>query len=747
MKRRDFLKGALYGTGGTMIALGGFGTLTKLDPKKAAAAEQDALSTVFSTCEMCTSRCTVALKVKNGKVVKAEGHPNDTSTGGSICARGNAAPSLLYDPERIKKPMLRTGERGDGKFKEVSWDEAYSYITEKLKNVQKQYGGEALAVTSRVNPNDIFFRSLARAMGSPNMFSHEATCPMTRTVALEATFGNPYIGADYGNAKYIITNGRNFFEGIHVPMVKGVMKSISNGGKLVVLDPRFSVTAAKGEWVPIKGATDLAFIMAMANVMISENLYDKEFIAQYSVGFDKWVEAVKDKTPAWAEKETGIPKDKIVQITRDFAKAKPNCLLEYGWRTPWTGNDYQLRRAIMIVNMMMGNWEVPGGYFRKKGAALLKPYPELQQYAKSLGGGMVQPAFPKPVKGRIDGTGVKGTPGQVIPVPDGAVGQIPESILTGKPYPIKAWMVYRFNPVISMPESERVIEAIKKLDLMVTCDVYMTDAAYYSDVVLPECTYMERYDPMIDNTGLTPKFQIRQPAVSVVYPDTKPAWQIFKELGEKMGYGQYFPFKDMEEYLTKQLAAAGLTLAEMKEKGFWVPPGMKPFFMRGKDPKAPAPTATADQKIQIFSEELEEATKQGIPEYKHYPQPENGKFRFIQGKVAVHTNAGTHNVPVLNELMPTNTLWINSVSAGKLGIKEGDSIIISAGKYEHKGIAKVTEGIRPDSVFTYHGFGRISPKMTRAYGKGINDNKLIPNELGEIGNVVSSTTFVTVRKA
>ncbi|MHB1407284.1 MAG: molybdopterin-dependent oxidoreductase [Desulfitobacteriaceae bacterium] len=749
MKRRQFLKGVLYGTGGTMVALGGFGTFTKLTPQAIAAAKDEA-KTVFSTCEMCTSRCTVAVKVKNDKVVKVEGNPHDGATAGTICARGNAGSSLLYDPQRIKKPMIRNGDKGSGKFKEVSWDEAYQYIADKVKGIQKDYGSEAIAFASRVNPQDQFFRLLAKAIGSPNTFSHEATCPMSRTTALEGTFGNPYIGADYGNAKYIITMGRNFFEGIHVPMVKGVMKAVANGAKLVVLDPRFSVTAAKGEWVPIKGATDLAFVMALANVIINENLYDKEFLDQYTEGFDKWVEAVKDKTPEWAEKETGIPKDKIVEIARGFAAAKPNALLEYGWRTPWTPNDYQLRRAIMIVNMMIGNWEVPGGYFQKKGAGVLAKFPDQAGYAKPTGGGFgPQPAGPKPAKGRIDGAGIKGTPGQLIPVVDGAIGQITESILTGKPYPMKGWFVHRVNPVISMPESERVVEALKKLDLLVVCDVYMTDVAYFADVVLPECTFLERYEPIIDQSGLMPKLQLRQPAVSVVYADTKPGWQIYKELAVKMGIGDFFNFKDMEEFLSRQLKPAGLTLAQLKEKGFWSPAGMKPFYMRGKDPKAPAPPSNSTNgKIAIFSHEIEEAVKgQGIPAYKHYPQPEEGKFRFVQGKVAVHTNAGTQNVPVLNELMPQNSLWINAQSAAKLGIKDGDEIIVSSGQYEHKGKAKVTEGIRPDTVFVYHGFGRISPEMKRAYNKGINDNKLIKNEIGESGNVVSSTTLVSVRKA
>ncbi len=748
MNRRQFLKYALYGAGGTAIGVSGFGALTKVEPKSAIATTNTEETTVFSACEMCRNQCPIAVKVVNGKVTKIEGNPNDSGFGGVICARGNSGPSLLYDPQRLKKPMIRTGERGTGKYKEVSWDEAYTYIADKLKVIQQDFGGESVAFASRKGPHDWFFRTIGKGIGSPNIFSHEATCPMTRSVALDSMFGVEAIAADYANAKYIVSIGRNWLEGIHIAQTRAIMKAIDNGAKLVVLDPRLSVTASKGEWIPIKGTTDLAFVMAMANIIIAEERYDKDFVERYTSGFDQWKEAVKDKTPEWAENETGIPKETIIRITREFAEAGPKAILDFGWRTGLTPNDFQLRRAIMSVNMMMGNFEVPGGYYRIKNASVTNRFPEMTGYAKALGT-INQPAFPKPVTSRIDGTGIKGIPGQLIPEGDGAVGQIVESILTGQPYQIKAWMVHRFNPVISITESDRVIEALKKLDLLVVCDVYMTDTAMFADVILPECSYLERYEPVYDMSGLTPKYVLRQPAVELVYPDTKPAWQIYKELGEKMGLGKYFPYQNIENYISRQLTPAGLSLSQLKQKGVWTPEGMKPFYLRANDSQASLGNVISkvSQKIEFYSEEVQHATKQGVPQYKHHPQPEEGKFRFVQGKVAVHTNAGTVNVPVLNELMPQNSLWINKASADKLGILDGDDIIISSGIYEHKGKAKVTEGIRPDTVFCYHGFGRISPELKRAFGKGINDNKLILNQIGEVGNVCTSMTIVTVKKA
>lgn len=753
MKRRQFLKGALYGTGGTMLTLGGVGTLTPFNSRKAIAADQDEEKIVHSACEMCRNQCPIEVRVKNNKIVKVDGNPFDPTVKGSICARGQAGPSLLYDPQRIKKPMIRTGDRGSGKFKEVSWDEAYDHIATKLKEIIEKNGPESVTLASRKGPHDLFFRQIAKAIGSPNQFSHEATCPMTRNVALHTTFGSEGVGVDYGNAKYIISLGRNWFEGIKVPEIKGLMKALENGAKLIMLDPRYNVTASKGEWVPIKGGSDLAFVMAMANVLIKENLYDKDFLDQYTVGFDKWVEAVKDKTPEWAEQETGIPKDKIIQITKEFAAAAPHAFVDPGWRTSWTSNDYQLRRAILIVNMMIGNFEVPGGIVQNKASFLLKSYPDQAGYMKDLGGAVKFPAPKSSSKLRIDDTGKHGTPGQLIVPYDGAVGKIVEAILDEKPYPIKAWLIHRFNPVITLTDTNKVIEALKKVDFVMTCDVYMTDTAYYSDVVLPECTFLERTEQVYDMSGGTPRYVLRQKAIDPIYPETKPAWQIYKELGEKMGIGDYFPYKDIDEVVANQLNPAGL-LDHMKDKGVWTPPGMKPFYVRERDRKASIDGilfGKSDKKIAIFSEEIQEATGEGLPVYVKHPQPQESEFRFVQGKVAVHTNAGTHNVPILNELMPSNTLWINSQSAQKLGVKDGDEVVITSvtkeGKYEVKGKAKVTEAIRPDTVFAYHGFGRISPELKRAFGKGIHGNKLIPHEIGIVGNTVTSTTFVKVKKA
>lgn len=744
MDRRDFIKAMVASTSATLVYSKVPGSLMSDDLPQALA--EASVQTTGTVCEMCTTRCTVVAKVKEGKVAKMEGHPKDGGTAGTMCARGNAGVSLLYDPDRLKYPLIRVGERGEGKWRKASWDEAYTYIAEKMNAIKAKYGPEAVAMASRKGPYDAFFHTLGKAYGSPNMFTHMSTCPQSVGIAKAVHYGTGAVNQDLGNTKYIISIGRNYFEGLNVAQARAVRKALNNGAKMIYVDPRFTVTASKAtEWLPLAPGTDVAFVWALLHVLIKEKLYDADFVTNYTTGFEELSKEVEKFTPEWAEKECGIPKEKIVQIAREYAAAKPKAVIEFGWRSTFLDNDLDLRRAIVLANVIIGNYEKQGGcYGVRTPAAVSKIVPDC--LVEPLKGPKLPP-FPNFNKPRIDGVDIKDGMYSFVPVADGIVQQVPESILTEKPYPIKGFFAYRFNPVISITDSNRVIEAIKKLDLMVTIDVYMTDSAWYSDVVLPECTYLERFEPIMDASGAVPRFNLRQPAVPILYPETKPYWQLFKELGEKMGLGAYFPWKDINEYMEIQLAGTGVTLEELKKEGFWTAPNIKPMFLREADPKAPLTFPTPSNKIELVSSVMEKAQKRGLPRYETKPQPPAGKYRFIQGKVAVLTNVASHNVPWLAELIDTNSLWIHPDSAAKLGVRNGDNIIVKSPVGQQKGKAKVTEAIRPDCVYAHHGFGRVSPELKRVYGKGIGSNFLLPNDTGHGSNTINSATFVDIQKA
>lgn len=732
MTRRTLL-GAAAATGAA-LALGP--RLRWFEPALATGpAEPAGVRFVPSACEMCTARCPIIVRVRDGVVEKIEGNPKEGATGGAICARGNAAVSLLYDPDRLKYPLIRTGERGSGEFRRATWDEAYAYIGERLTKIKAEHGPEALAVARRPNPNDPFLLTFAQAFGTPNVFTHESTCPQSRNVALETTFGT-LMFHDYANCDYLVLFGRNHFETLTVPQAQGVIKAQARGARVIYLDPRFTPTAAQAtKHYAIRPGTDLAFALAMIHVIVREKLYDPAFVATYAAGFDELEPFIAPYTPAWAAEQTGIPAAEIVQVARDLALNKPRSAVEYGWFTASFASDFQLRRAIAILNTLLGNLEVPGGTFFTKGLA---------KYAKPLGS-WKRPTPPKPGKPRADGAGVPGRY-PLAPVKDGIIHHLPEIIMTGQPYPVKAFLAYRFDPVASVPDQQRTIAAFKQLDLLVTMDVYLTDTALYSDVVLPECSFLERTDPAFEVSSLVPKIRLRQQIVPPMH-DTRPAWRVFKELAGAAGIGDSFGYRDIDEVLTAQLAPLGLTPDDLKKAGQWAPPDAKPIYLRQQNRQAPLPLATKSKKIDVYSEHLHEFGFPPLPVYTAPPQPLENRLYFVQGKSAVHTNIATQNVPWLHELRATNEVWLHPTAAAARGIKDGDLVAVRSDRAEQRARAKVTEFIRPETVFVYHGWGRLSPGLSRVTGKGVSGNRLLPARTDPIsGSALLRDTFVEVLK-
>ncbi len=729
--RRTVLQVAATGAAVAALPLG---VRELASPPAAAAAETPGSETVIaSVCEMCTVRCPILVRVRDGKVVRIEGNPKEKSTQGAICARGNAGISLLEDPDRVRTPLIRVGKRGEGKFRKASWEEAYKYIADKLAAIRP----EELGVGRRPSAGDVFLLTFAKAFGTPNIFSHESSCPLARNVALDVTLGTSAVAIDYSKVDYLVSFGRNHMETLAVPQAQGIVNGLARGARLVYLDPRRTPTSTVATtWLQPQPGTDLAFALAMLQVMIAEKLYDQDFVTLYTHGFDELAAAVLEYTPEWAATKTGIPADTIRQVARDFGGARPRAVADFGWFTASYLNDFQLRRAIMALNALAGNLEVPGGLFLVKG---------LKRYGTELGE-WKKPEFPKVTAERVDGAGVPGR-FPLVPVKDGLCQALPESVLTGKPYALKAYIAHRFDPYAAIPDQPRMVEALNKLDLLVSVDVYMSDTGAYADVILPECTYLERTDPVIEASGLAPKIRIRQQAVPP-QGDARPAWRIYKELAEATGLGAYFAYKDIDEVVATQLAPLGLTAEKLAKSGQWTPPDAKPTYLRESDPQAKVKLKTASGKIELFSDDLAELGFEPVARYLAPPELPEGTFQMIQGKCAVHTNSATQNIPVLHELRGNNELWMHPVPAGRLGIKDGDEVIVRVGKHEQRGLAKVTPDILESAVFTYHGWGRVSPGLSRVKGKGIGFNALMPVKTDPVsGTLVMRETFVEVVKS
>jgi len=689
--------------------------------------------TVYSLCFMCSVRCPIQVTVKDGQVTFIEGNPKVAGIEGSLCPRGSAGIALLYDAQRLQSPLIRTGERGSGQFRKASWDEALDTIADKLKAVITKHGGQSVALTERTNLATHVSKTFMKAIGSPNHFTHDALCKGSVNTACRSLFGltDAQIGIDYKNARHIVMYGRNLLEAIAVKEVNGLMDALAAGAKLTYIDPRVSITATKAHryWM-IRPGTDLALNYALIHVILKERLHDAEFVERWVLGLSELQAFVQPYTPEWAEKETGIPAAEIVALAREMSKDKPAVVFHFGYRGAHHANEIYLRRSIMILNSLMGSIETKGGFFFKKGPGEVGKKP-----ARKL----TEQKFPEIKAARIDKVGTKDLP---LPDPDHGVPQmLPQAILNEDPYPIKALFVYRFEPLGSIPDSTLTKKALDKLDLIVTIDVNASDTAWYSDVVLPESVYLERTDCIQQANGQKPQMFLRRQAVPPRY-DTRDWAVIAKQIGERMGIGQYFPYKDTEELVRWQLEGTGFTLEDFDKSGFVAYTDKQILWDRKEGLKLKTPS----KKIELRSSLLEAAGFSSFPAYAPMPVLANGDFRLITGRNALHTHVSTQNNPYLNELLSENVLWINTQRAAALGIKNGDLVTVASPQGSGTIKAFVTDFIHPEAVFMLHGFGHENKLAARSYNKGVSDALLQANITDKVGGSPAlHDTIVTVK--
>lgn len=713
-----------------------------------------------SLCEMCSFRCPIQAQVINNKTVFIQGNPKAPQQGTKICARGGSGVSLVNDPHRIVKPMKRTGPRGSGEWQTISWQQAIAEIGEKMTAIKKQYGPEAVVFSSKSGSLSGHLFHLATAFGSPNTFTHASTCPAGKAIAAKVMMGGD-LAMDIVNTRYLVSFGHNLYEGIEVADTHELMMAQEKGAKMVSFDPRLSVFSSKAdEWYAIKPGGDLPVLMAMCHVMIKEQLYDAAFVERYTTGFSQLAEAVKETTPEWAQKRSDIPAEVIVRVTRELAACAPHAMVSPGHRATFSPEEIDMRRMIFTLNVLLGNIEREGGLYQKKGAST---YNKLagEQVAPVLAKPDVK-TMPKPAAKRID---LVAEQFKYIAAGGGVVQSIIDATLNQTPYPVKGWIMSRHNPLQTVTCRPDLVKTMEQLDLVVSCDVYLSESAAYADYLLPECTYLERDEEISDMSGLNPAYALRQQVVEPI-GEARPSWQIWKELGQQLGLGDYYPWPDMQTRQLYQLNGNHALAAQLRQKGFleWGVPLLlrEPESVRQFTQKYPGAVAAdsdgtyADQlrfkspsgKIELYSETVEALLPgYGVPQSRNYMLKQHDELYFIQGKVAVHTNGATQYVPLLSELMWDNAVWIHPETAKAKGIQTGDDIWLENATGKEKGKALVTAGIRPDTLFVYMGFGAKAGAKTAATTHGIHCGNLLPHVTSPISGTVVHTAGVTLSRA
>jgi thiosulfate reductase/polysulfide reductase chain A len=494
-------------------------------------------------------------------------------------------------------------------------------VAENMLKIKNTYGPEAMVFSSTHNLSQPLFENLLYGFGSPNYGTQRSLCFNAMIVANLITYGMEEPARDYSQLKYLILTGRNLTEAISTSETTDLMDSIARGVKVVYIDPRFTKTASKAsEWCPIRPGTDLAFHLAMINVIINEKLYDQRFVEQYTLGFDLLAAAIRMYTPEWAATLTGVDAEVIRRIAHEFAMAGQYALAHNGWRTSNFINSFPTERAITILNALVGNWGVT-----------------LFPSAGEGGGGLGSP--PQPPYPRISAQRLDGVPWKYpfVPLKIGVFQQLRDSIVEGQPYDAHGWFISRQNPVLSLPDRQKTLEAFNKMDFIATVDIIMNDTAWFSDVVLPEASYLERYDPLVP---MGDRIFIRQPVIEP-QGEAKSALWIYKELGTRLGLADFFQYTDEEDYLKQQLAPTGLSLDELRLHGsVKVPVEAENNIYQWNTPSG---------KVEIFSDALKQQNFDPMPVWLEPPQPKAGEFYLLTGKVGQHTQFGTQNNQLLHK--------------------------------------------------------------------------------------------------
>jgi len=708
--RRDFIK--ITGLGLAGLALGG-GTIKLLEGSSLwDSIVAEGIQRIPTYCEVCFWKCAGwVYKDDTGKLLKVIGNEIDPHCNGRLCPRGTGGLGMYYDPDRLTTPLIRVTENGKQTFRKASWEEALQLVADKMKQSAEKYGPESVALFNHGSSGD-FFEHLFKAYGSQTIAAPSyAQCRGPRDAGFKATFGSS-LGSpeplDIRDTRCLVLIGSHLGENMHNGQVQEMSDAIDKGADIITVDPRYSTAASKSKyWLPIKPATDLALLLAWMNVLIEENLYDKEYIEKYATGFDRLAHHVRRFTPEWAYGITTIKPADIRATARLMASASPAVIVHPGRHVTWYGDDTQRSRAIAILNALLGSWGRRGGFYFKESMSLPK-YP--------------CPDYPVPKwnwKETLDGR---------FPFADSGVtnafvdASIPEN---GRDARIKAWIVTATNLPVSMPDKPRLHQAVNALDFIAVVDTMPMDITGYADVVLPECTYLERYDEIRTAPHREPNVALRMP-VTEPMGDSKPAWWITKQLGEKLGLGAWFPYQDYSEVLDWQLKEVGSSLEELQKTGLKIFPRNNPnlYLVEGQDYQFP----TASGKIELYAEGFGEAGFDPLPNYTAHPEPKEGYYRLIYGRAPMHTFSRTSNNALLADLMDENDVWVNPKVARIWGLKNGQKVWLM----NQDGVTssfpikvRITERIRWDSVYMVHGFGQTQKELSIAYGKGASDTELI----------------------
>lgn len=641
-----------------------------------------------SVCRACHGGCGALLYVENGQLIKIKGDPESPMSKGSMCIKGLKTPDVVNHPDRLKTPLKRKGKRGSGEWEKISWDEALDEITTRLDSIRKESGSESIALGQGTGRHHyMHVVRFANALGTPNWYEPGlAQCFIPRITVSYLTYGGFIVGDYYGDVqpKCIMFWGHN-------PLVSSpdgelgiaARKALSNGTYGIAIDPRRSETAKKcAMWLPVRPGTDDALALAMINVIINDELYDKSFVRDWTVGFEELKSHVAPYTPEWAEKITWVPKIQIVKAARIYATSKP-AILEWGLAIEQNINTLQTVRAIAILRALTGNIDIPGGDIL--GMNILKSYPTLKEKLPS-----------ELSKKRFGAETYKLLGGWRAFKPSAHIPTLFKAMRTGDPYRVRAFLIFGNNPLTSVANSREVYDSLQKLDLLVATDLFMTPTAAIADYVLP-AAYWPEVEQIIGYPLVVENMVMAQKSVVNIGQCRQDEW-IIDELSSRLDLpGHEMTFKDIMNY---QLSPLQTTYNELKQKGFIFPPHDYRKYEKGG-------FKTPSRKIELYSKALKKMGYDPLPFYKEPPEsplqsPQLlGEFPYVltTGSRRIEFFHSEHRqVESLRKRRPNPQVEIHTETAKKHGIQNGDWVKVSSPRGSIRMQALVSEDIHPQVI-------------------------------------------------
>jgi anaerobic selenocysteine-containing dehydrogenase len=657
--------------------------------------------TICAICEGGATSCGVNAYIKDGNVIKVEGMKEFPQNRGTLCAKGNANRQYIYNKDRLLSPMRRTGNRKSGNFEKITWAEAYDTIAEKLLSIKAESGPEAVVFgvgfTKWLRP---FAQRLAISFGSPNFATESSTCFYATRIASKLTYGQ-WGGPDIKNSECLLVWSRNVFNS-GTPGAKKLIAARKNGLKIIEVSPAVThLTRYADIRLGLRPGTDGALALGMANVIIAEGLYDKDFVSRWTIGFDDYKAYVEEFTPEKTEAITGIPAALIVHAARLFANAKAASIMTSASPTVHHTNGVQNHRALICLSGLTGNFDSPGGNYVVP-ETWLHVCTGIQTRQHDF-------IFSNDLSVLAPRVGQEEFPVWSKLVNEAQSMWLPYQIESGNPYPIRALIAFGYNQRM-WPGNDFFSKSLEKLEFFVNVELFMTDTARIADIVLPACTSFERSE-----LRFYPGNHViyTQPAIAPL-GESKPDSEIIFDLAKRIVPEDALMQKGYHACLDWILEPSGLTVEELRRhpSGLTVTDVQMPPFRKYEA----AGFQTPSGKMEFTSTLLKEAGFDPLPIYKEpvlSPVSITSKaknYPLVLGtgiRLPMYVHSRTFRNTWDRRLHPHPTVMINSKDAAARGIGNDDDVILSTHRAQLKVKAKITDTIHTGVVNIFHGWPEI----------------------------------------